>query len=117
MNAAKEKSVFQKQLLWLAPVISLLAGWAANEFGGLSGEEIPKDPPRSWTNLEWCKVLVGSRAWTSPSMASFGIDCVEMFGNVCSGELRIILCCISLSFVFKLENQIFRPVQDGLCVI
>ena len=53
MNAAKEKSVFQEQLLWLAPVISLLAGLAANEFGGLSVPACLTLGIALWTALWW----------------------------------------------------------------
>ena len=53
MNAAKEKSVFQEQLIWLAPVISLLAGLAANEFGGLSVPACLTLGIALWTALWW----------------------------------------------------------------
>ena len=53
MNAAKEKSVFQEQLLWLAPVISLLAGLVANEFGGLSVPACLTLGIALWTALWW----------------------------------------------------------------
>ena len=53
MNAAKEKSAFQEQLVWLAPAISLLAGWAANEFGGLSGSACLTLGIALWTALWW----------------------------------------------------------------
>ena len=53
MNAAKEKSVFQEQLIWLAPFISLLAGWSANEFGGLSGPACLTLGIALWTALWW----------------------------------------------------------------
>ena len=53
MNAAKEKSVFQEQLIWLAPFISFLAGWAANEFGGLSVPACLTLGIGLWTALWW----------------------------------------------------------------
>jgi sodium-dependent dicarboxylate transporter 2/3/5 len=53
MNAAKEKSVFQEQLIWLAPLISLLAGWTANEFGGLSVPACLTLGIGLWTALWW----------------------------------------------------------------
>ena len=53
MNAAKEKSVFQEQLIWLAPLISLLAGWSANEFGGLSVPACLTLGIGLWTALWW----------------------------------------------------------------
>ena len=53
MNAAKEKSVFQEQLIWLAPFISFLAGWSANEFGGLSGPACLTLGIALWTALWW----------------------------------------------------------------
>jgi sodium-dependent dicarboxylate transporter 2/3/5 len=53
MNAAKEKSVFQEQLLWLVPVLSFLAGWFANEFGGLSVPACLTLGIALWTALWW----------------------------------------------------------------
>jgi sodium-dependent dicarboxylate transporter 2/3/5 len=53
MNAAKEKSVFQEQLLWLAPIISFLAGWSANELGGLSTPACLTLGIALWTALWW----------------------------------------------------------------
>jgi sodium-dependent dicarboxylate transporter 2/3/5 len=53
MNAAKEKSVFQEQLLWLTPILSLLAGWSANEFGGLSVPACLTLGIGLWTALWW----------------------------------------------------------------
>ena len=53
MNAAEEKSVFQEQLIWLAPFISFLAGWAANEFGGLSVPACLTLGIALWTALWW----------------------------------------------------------------
>ena len=53
MNAAKEKSVFQEQLIWLGPAISFLAGWSANEFGGLSVPACLTLGIGLWTALWW----------------------------------------------------------------
>jgi sodium-dependent dicarboxylate transporter 2/3/5 len=53
MNAAKEKSVFQEQFIWLVPVLSLLAGWSANEFGGLSVPACLTLGIALWTALWW----------------------------------------------------------------
>ena len=53
MNAAKEKSVFQEQLIWLAPFISFLAGWSANEFGDLSVPACLTLGIGLWTALWW----------------------------------------------------------------
>jgi solute carrier family 13 (sodium-dependent dicarboxylate transporter), member 2/3/5 len=53
MKAAKEKSVFQELLLWLAPGISFLAGWLSNEFGGLSVPACLTLGIALWTALWW----------------------------------------------------------------
>ena len=53
MNAAKEKSVFQEQLIWLGPAISFLAGWSAHEFGGLSVPACLTLGIALWTALWW----------------------------------------------------------------
>jgi len=53
MNAAKEKSVFQERILWLAPILSFLAGWSANEFGGLSTPACLTLGIALWTALWW----------------------------------------------------------------
>jgi sodium-dependent dicarboxylate transporter 2/3/5 len=53
MNAAKEKSVFQGQLIWIAPVISFLAAWSANEYGGLSVPACLTLAIALWTALWW----------------------------------------------------------------
>jgi sodium-dependent dicarboxylate transporter 2/3/5 len=53
MNAAKKKSAFQEQLLWLAPFISFLTGWTANEFGGLSVPACLTLGIGLWTALWW----------------------------------------------------------------
>ena len=53
MNAAKEKSVFQGQLIWIAPVISFLAAWSANEYAGLSVPACLTMGIALWTALWW----------------------------------------------------------------
>jgi sodium-dependent dicarboxylate transporter 2/3/5 len=53
MNAAKEKSVFQEQLLWLAPILSFLAGYLANQFGDLSVHACLTLGIGLWTALWW----------------------------------------------------------------
>ena len=53
MNAAKEKSVFQEQLVWLAPIISFLSGYLANQFGDLSVPACLTLGIGLWTALWW----------------------------------------------------------------
>jgi sodium-dependent dicarboxylate transporter 2/3/5 len=53
MDAAKEKSVFQEQLLWLAPILSFLAGCLANQFGDLSVPACLTLGIALWTALWW----------------------------------------------------------------